>query len=31
MKEKREDRIVANRFDILLPVAIAKIDVEKVR
>ncbi len=31
MKEKREDRIVANRFNILIPVGIAIIVVAKVR
>ncbi len=31
IKEKREDSIVANRFNILIPVGIAIIDVEKVR
>ena len=31
IKEKREDRIVANQFNILIPVGIAIIDVEKVR
>ena len=31
IKEKREDRIVANQFNILIPEGIAIIDVEKVR
>jgi len=31
IKEKHEDRIVANQFNILIPVGIAIIDVEKVR
>ncbi len=31
IKEKRDDRVVANRFNILIPVAIAITDVEKVR
>ena len=31
IKEKHVDRIVANRFNILIPVGIAIIDVAKVR